>query len=187
LKTGTTALTRSTPVKALPASGPVDPTQQSLELSQKTSTPGSGGASLESDLNKAYADQARAKLDLARQETERSAEQAQLEVQKAKALDIAEQARAAKAQAILEEQNKLMAAQMKVAESLNEQLKVDPKRLWNSRTSEQKASAQLAGFLFGLAGNGMDYVRSLQQEFGGSPSYGFNGILCRFNEFTGAG
>lgn len=165
VEAGRQSVTQPLPAAPAPAPpGPVDPTQQSLELSQKTSTPGSGGASLESDLNKAYADQARAKLDLARQETERSAEQAQLEVQKAKALDIAEQARAAKAQAILEEQNKLMAAQMRVAESLNEQLKVDPKRLWNSRTSEQKANAQLAGFLFGLAGNGMDYVRSLQQE-----------------------
>lgn len=145
----------------------IDPnaTSQKVGITQQTVTPGAGGGGgLEADLNKSYADQARAKAELAKQEADKSAEIAQQEISKAKSLDIAERARAAKAQSIVEEQNKLIAAQMKVAESLNERLKVDPKRLWNNRTAQQKADAKLAGFLFGLAGNGADYVRSLQQE-----------------------
>lgn len=149
-----------------PAPAPVDPnaTGAKLGVQTTTTTPGSGGGSLEGDLNRAYADQLRAKKEIAGQEAQQYAENAQLEVQKAKSLQIAEQARAAKAQAQLEAQDQLIAAQMKVAESLGEQLKVDPKRLWASRTAEQKSNARLAGFLFGLAGSGADYVRSLQQE-----------------------
>lgn len=151
-----------------PAPGPmaVDPNATGMKVGTKTATttPGNGNGGLEADLNRAYADNLRAKKDLAQQEAQQALEQAQLEVGKAKSLQIAEQARAAKAQSMLDAQNQLVQAQMKVAESLGEALKVDPKRLWNNRTAEQKANARLAGFLFGLSGSGADYVRGLQAE-----------------------
>lgn len=149
-----------------PPAAPVDPNATGAKFGVKTAatTPGAVGGGLESDLNRAYADRMRAQKELAQQEAAKSAELAQAEVAKAKSLQIAEQARAAKAQSMLDAQNQLVQAQMKVAESLGEALKVDPKRLWNNRTAEQKANAQLAGFLFGLSGSGADYVRGLQQE-----------------------
>jgi hypothetical protein len=142
------------------------PGSESLKTQQTATTrvPGSGGSSLEGDLNKSYADAVKAKAEMARMEAENSGKIAEAEIIRQKNLQNIEDARAARAQALVERQDKVQAAQMRAVESLSEQVKIDPGRLWASRTAQQKADAQLAGFLFGFSGSGAQYVQSLQNE-----------------------
>lgn len=150
---------------APPAPAPV-PGSTSLQT-QQTSTvraPGSGGSSLEGDLNKSYADAVKARAEMARMEAEQSGKIAEAEIVRQKNLQSIEDARAARAQALVERQDKVQAAQLRAVESLSEQVKIDPGRLWASRTAQQKADARLAGFLFGFSGSGAQYVQSLQNE-----------------------
>lgn len=142
---------------------PVEPTK----VSQTTQVrmPGSGGgSSLEADANRAYADQLRALRERSTLEAEEAGKIAELERQKQTDLAKAEELRALRAQKLIEEQDRVMDAQKAISAKLDESLKIDPRRLWNSRTQEQRANAQLAGFLFGLGGNGLQYVQSLQAE-----------------------
>lgn len=149
---------------APPAPVPV-PGSESLQVKTTATTkmPGSG-SSLEGDLNRSFKDAVTAKAEMARMEAEQSGKIAEAEIVKQKNLQNVEDARAVRAQALVERQDKVQAAQMRAIESLSEQVKIDPSRLWSSRSSQQKADAQLAGFLFGFSGSGAQYVQSLQNE-----------------------
>lgn len=150
---------------APPAPAPM-PGSESLQVKTAATTkmPGSGGSSLEGDLNKSYKDAALALAEKSQMEALQSGKVAEAEIVKQQNLQSVENARAIRAQALVERQDKVQAAQMRAIESLSEQVKIDPSRLWSSRTSQQKADAQLAGFLFGFSGSGAQYVQSLQNE-----------------------
>jgi len=149
---------------APPAPAPV-PGSESLQVKTTATTkmPGSG-SSLEGDLNKSYKDAALALAEKSQTEALQSGKVAEAEIVKQQNLQSIENTRAIRAQALVERQDKVQAAQMRAIESLSEQVKIDPSRLWSSRSSQQKADAQLAGFLFGFSGSGAQYVQSLQNE-----------------------
>ena len=150
---------------APPAPAPV-PGSESLQVKTAATTkmPGSGGSSLEGDLNRSFKDAVLAQKERAVFEAENSGKIAEAEIAKQQNLQSIENTRAIRAQALVERQDKVQAAQMRAIESLSEQVKIDPSRLWSSRSSQQKADAQLAGFLFGFSGSGAQYVQSLQNE-----------------------
>lgn len=144
---------------------PQQPAGAGVSSSVGVRVPGSGGGSqLEADANRAFADQAEALRERAELERQQARDAAALENEKQQYLIQADEARAARAKALVAEQERVVQAQREISSKLEESLKVDPRRLWNSRTAEQKANAQLAGFLFGLGGQGLQFVQQLQSE-----------------------